>query len=210
MAYTGSRLIASCAVNADRCRSVASDTAKGIRVQRMASTSSNAPSGHRRQDDARAIRGREWRDRRHQQESRTKLEPGHGHRIVMAQVTLVERVEQRGERRGDHAHPEAQMHRPGNAADHQRHARNHQDAEQKIMSFEARARDPGSMSAVTAGASAMRGGRHRGVRQLHRAVERQPVQRHHAADAGVDRRSVAAGSSRSAAPHAREAAPAPA
>ena len=119
----GSRLIASCAVNADRCRSVASDTAKGIRVQRMASTSSHAPSWTRRQDDARAIRGREWADRGQQQESRTKLEPGHGHRIVMAQVTLVERVEQRGERRGDNAHPEPQVHRVRDAADHQRDAR---------------------------------------------------------------------------------------
>ena len=35
-----------------------------------------------------------------------------------------------------------EMHVARNAADHQRDARNHQHAEQEIMSFEARARDP--------------------------------------------------------------------
>ena len=70
-------------------------------------------------------------DERHQQESRTQFDPGHRHRIVMAQVALVQRVEHRRQCRRRHAHPEAEVHVARDAADHQRHAGNHQQAEQR-------------------------------------------------------------------------------
>ena len=54
------------------------------------------------------------------------------------------------------------------------------------MSFEARARDRGLDQRRDRRRQRHAGGRHRGVRQLHRAVERQPVHGHHAADAGED------------------------
>ena len=112
-------------MNADKCRSGASDSAKGIRVQRMASTSSNAPSrtsGRTTPAPSGAANAHDGAS--DQQETRTKLEPGHGHRIVMAQIALVQRVE--------HAPPaprtttptqKPQVHIRGMPPDHQRDAR---------------------------------------------------------------------------------------
>ena len=50
-------------------------------------------------DDGPASRGRERHDHRQQQEPRTQLDPGDRHRIVMAQVALVERAEDCDEER---------------------------------------------------------------------------------------------------------------
>ena len=100
------------------------------------------PVADDRQDEPRASRGREWRDRCHQQESRTKLEPGHRHRIVMAQETLVQRVEHRRQRRRRPRPPRSPACMPcGMPPTTSATPGNHQDAEQEIMSFEARARD---------------------------------------------------------------------
>ena len=79
----------------------------------------------------------------------------------------------------------------GHAADDQRHARQHRDAEREFARGEARAREPRFDQRREHRRQRDAGGGHGRIRELDRAIERQPVQRHERADAGVRQQQLA-------------------
>ena len=103
----------------------------------------------------------------------------------MFDQALVERAEHRHQQRRQRADRDARAHAARHAADHQRHARQHHQAEREFALGKARARQPRFDHRHEHRAQRHAGRADRGVRQLDRAVEREPVQRHQRADAGV-------------------------